>query len=195
MNIEVTVRDGQVGDYCVETFVVSIDEATAYNLRASFRDRRYITAGTYKRLVRVSNSGIDSRLTIMSNTPSEISDHTRFIFKAVNSEVVLINGLGLGVALTKILKSTTVKKITVVEISEDVINLVGPTFTGDPRVEIIHADAMEYKPPRGSKYDVVWHDIWDDICGDNLEQMKILHRRYGRRTTWQGSWCRDECAG
>ena len=35
------------------------------------------------------------------------------------------------------------------------------------------------------------HDIWDDICLDNLETMATLHRKYGRRCDWQGSWKRD----
>jgi hypothetical protein len=37
----------------------------------------------------------------------------------------------------------------------------------------------------------VWHDIWLDLCTDNLEGMGKLHRKYGRRTDWQGSWEKD----
>jgi hypothetical protein len=34
---------------------------------------------------------------------------------------------------------------------------------------------------KGKRYDMVWHDIWDDICSDNLEGMAKLHRKYGDR--------------
>ena len=65
--------------------------------------------------------------------------------------------------------------------------------TFDCKLNIICADALEWKPPKGTRYNAVWHDIWDNICGDNLDDMKKLHRKYGRRTNWQGSWCRDQC--
>jgi spermidine synthase len=103
----------------------------------------------------------------------------------------VINGLGLGVCLKAILEKTEIESVTVIEKSKDVINLVEPSFLDDPRVTIIHADALEWKAPRNVKYDFVWHDIWDDICTNNLETMGTLHRKYARRSGWQDSWCRD----
>jgi hypothetical protein len=85
-----------------------------------------------------------------------------------------------------------VTHVTVIEKSPDVIKLVGPSFA-DPRVTIIEADAYTYQPPKGIRYNAVWHDIWDNICGDNTEGMGKLHRKYGRRTDWQDSWCKAEC--
>lgn len=115
---------------------------------------------------------------------------------------MLVNGLGLGIVAKACLEKTNkkghrlfyaVEKITVIEKSADVIHLVGPSYEkyGD-RIEIINADALEYKPPKGVRYNVVWHDIWDNICSDNWETMKVLHRKYGRICEWQGSWCREE---
>ena len=66
-------------------------------------------------------------------------------------------------------------------------------YIKDKRVTIINADAFEWKPPKDQRYDVVWHDIWDNICGDNLPEMTKLHRKYGKKTDWQGSWCKYEC--
>ena len=69
-------------------------------------------------------------------------------------------------------------------------------------MDIVQADAFTVKLPRPSlflhvprdtRYDVVWHDIWDNICADNLPEMHRLHRRYGRRCDWQGSWARWHC--
>lgn len=187
MNIDVKVQDGKSGDWEVQTFTVTKEDVAIFNLRALFRPgSRMLPAGTYKRLMR------NGKL-VMSNTPAEIKDHFGFILRAQMNENILINGLGLGVALTAILTSNVVKKITIIEKSEDVINLIAPTFATDPRVTIIHADAFTWKPPKGVRYNVVWHDIWDNLSTDNLEGMKILHRKYGKRTDWQDSWGRELC--
>jgi hypothetical protein len=70
--------------------------------------------------------------------------------------------------------------------------LVWPNYEGQ-RCEVVCSSALDYKPPKGVTYGAVWHDIWDAICVDNLDEMKKLHRKYGRRADWQGSWCRYEC--
>ena len=187
MNIEIEVPNGSSNGWTVSSFTVSEDDAKLHNMRASFRGGRYIDEGEYKQLTRNGNI-------VMSNTPAEISDHRRFIHLAKRrGGDVLINGLGLGVALKEILTSAEVNSVTVVEISLDVINLVGPTYQTDGRFTIIHADAFEYKPMAGQRYTAVWHDIWDNICSDNLPEMTRLHRKYGKRADWQGSWCREEC--
>lgn len=34
--------------------------------------------------------------------------------------------------------------------------------------------------------------IWPEIVTTNLPEMTRLHRKYGRRVGWQGSWCREQ---
>lgn len=187
MLIDIDVPDGRSDDWAVETFMVSQREADFQNLRARISSSdRPIQPGKYKRLV-------CGKCVVMSNTPVEVMDHWEFIRTAQQVESVLINGLGLGVALKAVLDSNTVKKVKVIEIAESVIKLVAPSYRRDPRVEIIHADAFEYKPPRGERYRAVWHDIWNDICADNLPEMSKLKRKYTRRTAWQGCWCEEFC--
>ena len=179
--IPVDVPDGVSGHHKIETFIVS-KEDVKNNFRGMLRPMEYVPEGTYKRL-------LFGREVIMSNTSMEINSNYTFMRKATGK--VLINGLGIGMVLTEILKKPDIAEVWVVEKFEDVIKLVGPTFEKDPRVKIIHADAMEYKPPKGMKFDCVWHDIWTNMCTDNLEDMKILHRRYANRTKWQGSWQKE----
>ena len=126
----------------------------------------------------------------MSDTPDEKRGHYRFVWSAKGH--VLINGLGLGMVLGAVLQNPAVTKATVVEISPDVIALVAPSYR-DPRVSIVCGDALTIEIEKGAKFGAVWHDIWDNICADNLEAMKTLHRRYGRRAEWQGSWARHLC--
>lgn len=182
---KVDVPDGKKGDWSVETFEVTEEEANISYMRAAFGNPlSRVRAGTYKRL-RQGNA------VVMSNTPMEIATNRYFVLRAQGS--VLINGLGLGMVLKAILTKPSVKDVTVVEASQDVIDLVGPTFADDPRVTIVHACAFDYKPPKGKRYDFVWHDIWTHISSSNLPEMHKLHRKYGRLTEQQASWCRDEC--
>lgn len=179
---DITVPEGKSGDWSVERFAISRDDALialfSYKNRAPF-------PGEYTRLR--CNGAV-----IMSDTYAEKMDHWEPIHMACRH--ILINGLGLGYVLLKCMEKPEVERATVVEISPDVIKLVWPHYKkmfGD-KIEIIQADAMTWKPPKDIRYGMVWHDIWNNICGDNYEQMKTLHRRYGRRCDWQGSWCRNE---
>lgn len=125
---------------------------------------------------------------VMSDTPAEMWDHRLPVIRAFGS--CLINGLGIGMVLKNVLLKPDVKDVTVVEISQDLIDMVSPHYA-DPRVEFVCADAFEYRIPKGKRYQMVWHDIWDNICEDNLPEMIKLHRKYGRHSDWQGSWSRD----
>lgn len=183
--IPVHVPDGVCGDWRVESFNVSEDEARITELRAALKGEDfYVPAGDYKRLMRGST-------VVMSNTPMEVWTNRPFIRYAKGN--VLINGLGLGMVLTAILRKPEVESVTVIEAAVEVIELVAPTFRDDPKVKIIHSDAFEYQPAKGMRFDAVWHDIWDFISEDNLPEMHRLHRKYGQRTSWQASWCRNKC--
>jgi len=183
MNLDMSfIPDGKSGDWSVETFSVSKKDNISQQI-SFMKTGRNVPEGTYKRLKK-------GNTTVMSNTPDEIRDFRWFFLEAKGS--ILINGLGLGCCVKFLLDNPEVTKITVIEISEDVIKLIAPYFK-DERLNIIHADALEYKPTKGEKFDCVWHDIWDNICIDNLAEMAILHRKYGRRTKCQDSWCKDYC--
>ena len=184
-HVEVRVPAGTSGNWEIDHFEVSEQDAESTKLRAMLKGRGYVPPGKYARLRY-------RRDVVMSNTPDELRDHWEFFYQARRlGGHVLVNGLGLGICIEALRDS--VDKLTIVEKSEDVLALVEPTYRDDPKVEIIHADALEWKPPRGSRYTAVWHDIWTFICADNLDDMRALHRKYGRRSQWQGSWCREEC--
>lgn len=176
----VDVPSGECGVWKVERFVV--DECDSKLNRALSHDGRYTPPGSYTRLMR-------GRKLVMSDTPDELRDHSYFIRIARGR--VLVNGLGLGMVLKKLLEKEEIDRVDIVEFSEDVITLVGPTYQDDPRVHIYHGDAMMFKFPPRTTWDFVWNDIWDDLCLDNLSEMHKLHRRYGSRAEWIGSWGRS----
>ena len=184
---KVDVPEGKKGEWSVEHFVVNEEDEKLGKLRAIFSGRgRFVPAGTYTALKR-------NGATVMTDTPDEIGDHRVAIQKAKGN--CLINGLGLGVVLKAILEKSEVKHVTVIEKSAEVIALVGLHYKKqfDSKLTIINADALDWKPPKGTFYGMVWHDIWNDICSDNLPEMHRLHRKYGKRSAWQGSWCRGLC--
>lgn len=181
INVDIDVPDNTSGEWRVETFTVKDDDFS--QKISKLKTGRWVPGGTYKRLMR-------NGTVVMSNTPDELNDFMHFLRKASGS--VLINGLGLGTTVKMLLEKDDVTDITVVEISPDVIKLVAPSYL-DKRVTIINADALEYKPEKGKRYDYVWHDIWDYITSDNLPEMKRLHRKYGRICGYQESWRRYSC--
>ncbi len=178
-----TIPEGTQGDWQISRFTISEKDAKFFNMHATFRGygSRSVQPGTFTKLTRNGH-------TVMSDTRAELRDHAIPVYEAKGQ--VLINGLGLGIVVEACLRKPEVEHVTVIEISADVIALVKPHLEND-RLTIIHADALTWKPPK-MVYDMVWHDIWSDICTDNWKTMTKLHRRYGRRSKWQGSWCRWE---
>jgi len=181
MKVEINIPDRKVGEWEIETFEVPKNDIS--QAISMIKYGRGVPSGVYKRLRRGGE-------TVMSNTPDEIRDGLHFVRKATGS--VLINGLGMGVIVKMLLEKPDVTDITIIEKSKDVIELVADYYK-DPRITIIHADCFEWQPSKGKRYNAVWHNIWDNICEDNLEEMKKLHRKYGRRSDYQESWCRYEC--
>lgn len=182
MKIEIDVPDGTSGEWKIET--KKVEERELSQVLSMMKTGRGVPGGIYKILKRGGT-------TVMSNTPDEIRDFMNFVDRAVGS--VLVNGLGLGVLLKALLNKTEITEVVVIEKSTDVIKLVGEHYTKDPRVTIINADAFEYTPPKNKRFNAAWHDIWDNICSDNLEEMKRLHRKYGKKADYQESWCRYQC--
>lgn len=184
------VPEGESGQHRIERFEVSAKDAEMERIRSIFQGgNRAVPEGTYTRLVR-GPAGFGHTV-VMSDTPAEMRDHFAPVREARGN--CLVHGLGLGLVAEAMLRKDSVEHVTVVEKSGDVIALVAPYLSakwGD-RLSIVEADAMEWAPPKGARFGVVWHDIWDHICADNLPDMKRLHRRYGRRSDWQGSWARE----
>ena len=176
---KVQIPEQQRGIWRVEKFKTDGIGTLMY----SFQGRGMPAGEEYTRLMR------DGTL-VMSDTPAEMRDHYEAVHRAKGS--CLINGLGLGMVLKAVLKKPEVTDVTVVELSQEVIDMVSPHYQ-DERVAFVHADALEYKPSTKKLYQMVWHDIWDNICSDNLPQMQKLHRKYGKKAEWQGSWCHDQC--
>ena len=106
---------------------------------------------------------------------------------------LLVTGLGLGMIVEWILGDprSQVESVTVIEQSSDVIRLVAPHLLAryPERLKIVQGDAFTWMPPDGTRYSVIWHDIWpnprDPGCAADIE---LLHARFAPHCDWQGSW-------
>ncbi len=178
LDFKVDWPESKKGPWSIDNFEVKVD---MQNLRM-MQSGRGCFPGVYTRLSH------KSRGVVMSDTTAEAEDH--FGAHVYATGRVLVHGLGLGCFVKSLLSKESVTNIDVVEIDEDVISLVGKHFT-DSRVNIVHGDCLTHKWPAGTKWDFVWHDIWDELCEDNLPEMKKLHRKFGSRCKRQESWSRD----
>lgn len=173
--LPVALTEGASGPWKVETSYITETECYFGNLRTMQLNAYDFLCkpGTYTRLVH------KDRGVVMSNTPMEVITNSQFIQCAKGD--VFISGLGLGMAPLAVLAKPEVKTVTVVEHDLHIIGMVKPALEAlghfSDRLTIHYGDALAYQPDRF--YDVVWHDIWDDISDMHLPQMQEL------RQTWR----------
>ena len=165
----VQIPVGERGPWKVETF--EIPRLDLECLRA-WRDGRAVAPGWYTRLLHKQHG------VVMSDTPAELNDFIPYVRRF--SGRVLVTGLGLGVVLQAILRQSGVEHVTVVEGDADVAALTWPVFADNSRCSLAVADAYEWKPPKGARFDHAWHDIWNDLCTENLPLMGKMRRHYKR---------------
>lgn len=158
------VPEGRVGNAEVVHFDISDAAAMMESMRGQMTfSGRYAELRVYGQLV-------------MSDTSYEKRSNYGVVLQARGH--VLIAGLGLGMILHPILAKAYVESVTVVEISADVIELIRPTLPTDSRLTLVNADISTWRPPKGTKYDCIYFDIWPDICTDNLAEMRRLHQAF-----------------
>jgi len=145
--------------------------------------------GTYARL-RINGT------VVMSDTQMEHRTNSEFLYRAHGH--VLLAGLGLGLVLDGLRNNMDrIQSITVVELSQDVIDLVAKKYK-HPKIKIVQGDITTWEPPAGMKYDIIYFDIWPEISEDNLELMAQLGRRFAKYKNrsnpkaWMESWSRRE---
>lgn len=169
------MREGRIGKWSIEKFEVTKN----IELMRMARDGRGTPPGMYTKL------HCDGVGVVMSDTDAEIWDHMP-LFDAATGRV-LIHGLGLGMAIQGVLNIPEVTHVDVVEIEQDVIDLVYPQLQDD-RLVVHKGDAFKFVWPKNSRWDCVWHDIWNTQCDDNAGQMTTLRNKFKNRCSWQGCW-------
>lgn len=183
------IPEGSIGDFKIEHFDVSKEAADLFNFRSFGRYKIY--PGKYCRLTYKNQ-------VVMSDTNHEKSTNSTVLNYAQGQ--VLIGGLGIGMVLCGICQLPEVVSVTIVEVSPEVIELVWknlPDYVKE-KTRVVNESIFDFRPPKGTKYDTIYFDIWNDITTDNLPEMFKLHQRFksfrnrDNKNSWMDSWCRDE---
>jgi hypothetical protein len=86
--------------------------------------------------------------------------------------------------------------VRIVEKEQAVIDLVGPAFKDDPRVEIINGDVLDYTTNEHFDiiyqiiYQIIWHTIWNDPKAARtlaaVNDRRTQRQRFDPVCQWQG---------
>ncbi|PLS18831.1 hypothetical protein CVD28_00065 [Bacillus sp. M6-12] len=189
-----TVLEEREGErFKLEHFTVTEQEVKFAQVRDRYGEYSEFLPGTYVKLVDKTKSfdGV-----VMSDTQME-RETNMDLYENANGHV-LIGGLGLGMILLAIQDKPEVTKITVVEKYQEVMDLVASQLPLNDKVEIIQCDVFDFKPEKGAKYDTVYMDIWNTVCGDFWGEHKTLTKKFCRRVnkenenSWSSSWRRKD---
>jgi len=182
--------------FLIEYFTVTKEDVERVQLRDMIKGTAEYEDFHSGKYVRLRDKTISENLgVIMSNTPMELKTNQEFIDKA-NGDV-LIAGLGLGLVLLAIQDKQNIKTITVIEKEQEIIDLVKPQLPLNDKVMIIKADIFNWTTDK--KFDTIYFDIWNNICGDNYPEMVKLHRKFkwklnrNNPNCFMDSWRRDDC--
>lgn len=189
-------KPASLGPWSIETF--DIDRYSVERLKTIIDEGDDRDPGAGTGFTRLRKKVRDGKQVWMSDSKAEILEHAPLIRqmeelgKTSPGYTVLINGLGLGMAVNAALKNNA-GLIDVVENDRVIVELVGKKFAGHQNVRIHTDDALNRKWEPGRYWSLVWHDIWPEITGHNIPEMHHLHKKYGGRAGWQESWCREMC--
>lgn len=161
-NMSNLLKEKEMGNFKLEKFEIN-DRNRGF--------RCTVPNGKYIRLFDTSINDC-----VMSNTKMEERTNMNFVTKAHGN--ILVAGLGIGMIILPIQDNEDVKSITIVEKNEEVIELILSQLKFNSKVNVIHDDIFNYKPPRGTKFDVIYFDIWNYVNQDIYEEMKELKRKY-----------------
>jgi hypothetical protein len=128
--------------------------------------------------------------TWMTDLPIEQQQHDNELEPMTEGDI-LVGGLGLGYAATILAARPDVNRVTVVEISPEVIALVQP-YLKDPdgKIEVVQADLLDYldRDALDTMYDWCFYDIWQrDGVTTFLDTVIPL-----RRMSCENGWASDD---
>ena len=190
LNLSEHLKPRVVGDWQIDYYNLTTEHIQVLKLRDDIHSSDELSGQREGIVVRLRNGDT----TVMSDTAMERRTNTPFFLNAKGD--ILIAGLGLGVIIMPIQDLPEVKSITVIERSSAVIELVTTQLPLNDKVTVIYDDIFKWKPKRRTRYDTIYFDIWDAICGDYYEAMRLLRKRFRTykrdKDSWLGHWREED---
>lgn len=142
---------------------------------------------------------------VMSDTHMEKNSNYDFLLNVrKKGGDILVAGLGLGMILIPCFRLSGVRSITVVEKHQDVVDLIFPALQakfGHPQrpgaarpFTVITADIKTWTPPIDCRWNIIYFDIWSNICDDYYKEILDLKARFKpffKRGGWIKGWMED----
>ena len=163
MRIEVDIPENTYSAYSIS----KLTPQEGFPVWKAYAQQRGLE-GTYTVLSYLTNKNYS--VLIMNDGPSEFEEHI-WLFNRLKGHI-LIGGLGISMIHKPLLESDEVESVTIIEKSQEVINLVWPHCLKDDRFSIVHADINDFIPSEDDYWDVVWLDTWMNTDGESLPEYK-----------------------
>ena len=179
--IEVDIPEGTSGDYEIAIYT---DETTEKDWQL------------YLSMPKCANESSDSwtvllkencLMPIMQNSDAEYVEH-QWLWDTMTGDI-LVGGLGIGMINQALIDNPDVTSVTIIEISQDVVDLVWDDCPKDDSFSLIVADFETWTPPEGTTYDVIWCDAW--LVDNSLTYSayrNLMTERYSQYTDNIGFW-------
>lgn len=192
-----SIPPGVKGDWEITHFTMTKKEVDFEKMRGMFHPGGYrevydLEPGDY---IRLTHRG----QVVMSDTPMEIRTQSREVEQAHGA--CLVGGLGLGIFILRLQEKPEVTSILVVEKSQEVIDLVTPHLSLSSKVTILQGDVFDKKVvDRKSRFEFIYFDIWNTICGDHAHDVGKLKRQWrpllrkDNPSSWIGAWREEDFA-
>lgn len=174
----INIPEGKSNDYAIK-HIKRKGDVQAFNMRTTLYGQPQITI-PFKGESTWHEMSYDGGVW-MTDLPIEQQQHDREMKPMEGADRVLVGGLGLGYAITKLVRDYDVDHIDVVEISQDVINLVWPHVPKDVKERCVlhHADLFklleEHKDFNG--WDYAFYDIWQSDGETTFHDMIVPLRK------------------
>jgi hypothetical protein len=178
MRIEVNIPEGTSGDYEIAHYTNETED----NMWQVYLEMKNETDEAFTVLIKEG-----CPMPIMQDSEAEYNEH-QWLWDNMTGDI-LVGGLGIGMINQALIDNPDITSVTIVEISQDVVDLVWDDCPKDDSFLLIVADFETWTPPEGTTYDVIWCDawLWDNSLTYSAYR-NLMTERYSPYTNEIGYW-------
>jgi hypothetical protein len=178
MRIEVDIPEGVSNDFEVAHYT----SETTDNMWQTYLNMKNETHDSHIVLLKEG-----CPMPIMQDSEAEYNEHQWLWDNATGD--ILIGGLGIGLVNEILINNDDITSITIVENSQDVIDLVWEHCAKDDRFTLILEDFETWEIPDDMEWNIIWADTWlIDNTLDNYDYKLLITNKYSQHTTNIGFW-------
>lgn len=152
-SIKVNIPENKIGNWSIKKYEAKIKDI--YSLFCSDRQMKKIPDepfGFYTALIH------DTYKLSMIDSEFFYNQHIKLKENAKGN--ILIGGLGIGFDNEIIMTMNNVQSVTIIENSQEIIDLVWPYCKKDDRFTLIYDDIFTWNIPENSHWDYMWSDVY-----------------------------------